>query len=129
MGNVSNKVNIQVHFGENSMKSLHLFLRLNAVKMVLQVILLILASLVTSGYEATSKVSWQENRGIPFPFVTISYYSGPCLYQIYCQQAKIIYLSMCAIIGNVIVWYFVSCVIVLGYDVLKKYLSRNLLRM
>ena len=42
------------------------------------IILIILSALALSEYNATSKISWQESRGLPFSFLTLTEIRGIC---------------------------------------------------
>jgi hypothetical protein len=102
------------------MKILWSFLRPNIVRIVLLAFLAISTSLIIVGYEATSKVSWQGNRGMPFHFVTISGYNGPCPGNDLCRDADIQSFNPWALIIDVAIWYLVACTMVLVYEAVKK---------
>jgi hypothetical protein len=104
------------------MKILLLFLRPNCVKITLVMILTLLSSIVTTGFEATSKVTWYANRGFPFPVVTISDYvtGGRCSHNTICLAANIRNFYPYALLLDILGWYLVSCAIVYAHQALKK---------
>jgi hypothetical protein len=67
-------------------------------------------------------VTWHANRGIPFPFITIFEYvqGGRCLINKICIATNIQDFYPYALFIDVLIWYLVSCAIILGYEALKK---------
>ena len=104
------------------MKMLWLFLRPSRLRVTFFVTFTLLTSTVTTGFEATSKVTWHANRGLPFPYITIFEYvqGGRCLINTVCVATNIQHFNLYALLSDMLVWYLVSCVIVFGYEVLKK---------
>jgi hypothetical protein len=96
------------------------FLRPNFVKTLFLLFLLAMTLSVVSGRQATSKVSWQENRGIPFRFVTLTGYAGPCEQNGFCREMNIQNFYPYMLVIDVIGWYLVSCALISGYETLKK---------
>jgi hypothetical protein len=111
------------------MKTLWLFLSPNFVQIVLLLILAISTSLIVTGYEPTSKVSWLENRGIPFHFVTITGYEGPCPGKDLCRYINILSFDPWVLITDLTIWYLVSCTIIPVYEAVKKLLGQHLLEL
>jgi hypothetical protein len=58
-------------------------------KLFLALILFSLLSLIATDYQSTSKVSWEENRGVPFTFLVLEMYDGPCDVNEVCKNAQI----------------------------------------
>lgn len=104
------------------MKTFWLFLRPNSIKATLLVVLALASLVVTTGFEATSKVTWYANRGFPLPFITISEYvfGGRCLQNTICIAANIRDFYPYAMILDILGWYLVSCTIVFAYQIVKK---------
>jgi hypothetical protein len=105
-----------------TMKTLWNILQPSRLKTVFFVIFTLLASTVTTGFEATSKVTWHVNRGIPFPFI-ILYENVPmerCLINTICVETNIQHFYLYALLFDVLVWYLLSCAIVFGHEVLQN---------
>jgi hypothetical protein len=109
------------------MKKLWLFFRPDFIKSTLLLLLMILVTLAVTERNATSKVSWQEKRGAPFYFVTISGYEGPCSENAFCRDVNIQSFNLWALMVDVAGWYLISCAIVFGYEILKKQHRQRLL--
>ena len=91
------------------------FLRPNLVKLVILMIAMSLTLLIVTEREATSKVTWNENRGAPFPFLTLTKYQGPCPPLDFCTEVHIHAFHPFALLLNILGWYIISCVLSLGY--------------
>lgn len=101
------------------MKTIWLFLRPSILKVILLAVMLVIASYVVTKHEATSKVSWQENRGIPLSFLIISGYTGPCSPRYACQELKVQKFQMITLLLDIISWYIISCLVVLVCESVK----------
>ena len=88
----------------------------NLTKILLLIFLVSITSLVGREYQKTSKLSRQENRGIPLSFVTISVYEGPCQENDYCKEINVKSVYPHALIINIIICYIVSCLTVFGLN-------------
>jgi hypothetical protein len=104
------------------MKKLLLFLRPNCVKIALLVVFTLISLAVTTGGEATSKVTWHANRGFPFPVITISDYvpGGRCSQNTICLAVNIQDFYPYALLLDILGWYLVSCAMVFVYQTMKK---------
>ena len=96
------------------MNKLWLFFRPDFIKTILLLLLMTMATLAVTDRKATSKVSWQENRGAPYSFVTVSGYEGPCSENAFCRDVNIASFNLWALIVDIAGWYLVSCAIILG---------------
>jgi hypothetical protein len=105
---------------KSAMKMIWAFLRPNFVKIALLIILLIISLIVIVKHESTSKVSWEEDRGGPFTFISIAGYKGPCPLKTFCQEVNILDFSFLAFLIDFVVWYLVSCTIIKGLEAVKK---------
>ncbi len=99
------------------------FFRPGLIKLIILIITMLLASFVTIGYEATSKVSWEENRGIPLSFLTIVGYAGPCSESLYCRDASIQTFRPLELLLDVLIWYGFSCLLFSGYKKIANHWS------
>ena len=104
------------------MKMLWRFLRLNRLKAALLVICGLIFSNLTTGLEATSKVTWQANRGFPLPFMSLDEYmqGGRCLQNTICVSANIQSFSIYALIVDLLGWYLISCAITFIYEAIIR---------
>jgi hypothetical protein len=104
------------------MKMLWYLLRPSRLGITFFITLTLLTSTVTTGFEATSKVTWHANRGLPFPYITIFEYvqGGRCLINTVCVATNIKYFNPYALLLDMLVWYLVACALVFGYEFLKK---------
>ncbi len=111
------------------MKKIWLFLRPSYMKITLLVILTLTSSAITTEFEATSKVTWHANRGFPFPIMTIFEYvqGGRCVQNTLCIATNIQNFHVLTLLLNILVWYLVSCAVILGYKAVKKQARRQLL--
>jgi hypothetical protein len=103
------------------MKTFLNFLQPSRLKAASFVISILLASTVTTGFEATSKVTWHANRGIPVPFI-ILFENVPferCPINTICVATNIQQFYLYALLFDMLVWYLLSCAIVFGYEVLQ----------
>jgi hypothetical protein len=75
------------------------------------VILLVLSVLALSEYRATSKVSWEESRGLPFSFLTFTEIRGLCNAGIAFWKCRSFNnLNLQALIMDVLIIYPVVCI-------------------
>ena len=104
------------------MKIFWLFLRPNLIKITLGVILTLASSIAITKLVWTSKVNWHAVRGFPFTFITIYEYvrGGYCAHNTICLATNIQNFYPYALILDFVLWYLVSCAIVLGYEAVKK---------
>jgi hypothetical protein len=100
---------------KTSMKTFWSFLQPSFAKVVLLIIFVVISSLAIVRHEATSKVSWQEDRGLPYVFITIEGYEGPCLPKPFCQEINVRNFRLFGFLVDSGVWYLVSCGINWGY--------------
>jgi len=99
-----------------------LFLRPSCVKIILLIIFTLASLAVTTGFEATSKVTWHANRGFPFSVITISDYvlGGRCSQNTICLAVNIQNVYPYALLLDILGWYLVSCAMVFAYQAMKK---------
>src|SRR5262245_61078465 len=104
------------------MKMLWLFLRPNLSKAALLIISMLISSIVTTGAEATSKVTWQANRGFPLPFLTLFEYVqvGRCPQNTICIASNIQNFYPLALMLDILGWYLLSCAITSVYGAIKR---------
>ncbi len=102
------------------MSALWSFIRPNFIKIMLLIMLVAITSFMITRHEATSKVSWLENRGAPVGYVSLAGYEGPCPPDPFCKKITITNTYIYAILIDTALWYLVSCVIFLVYQVLKR---------
>jgi hypothetical protein len=103
------------------MKTLWLFLRPSLIKITLLIILLAISSFMATSYQPTSKVSWLESRGAPFSFMILSGYQGPCLQNTVCRGIKVSSFQLDTFVIDAVLWYLVSCAIVVAYEALRMH--------
>jgi hypothetical protein len=99
-----------------------LFLRPNCVKIILVMIFTVASLAVTTGFEATSKVTWHANRGFPFSVMTISEDArgGRCPPRDICLATNIQSFYRYALLLDILGWYLVSCAMIFAYQAMKK---------
>jgi len=114
------KINMNSIEGKSDMKMLWLFLRPNRAKIVFLLIMAMIATIVITSHDATSKVSWLENRGIPFSFVSISGYEGPCLQNSPCRIIRIESFNPIAFLFDISFLYVISSLMYSVYEMLKN---------
>lgn len=106
---------------QNILMKIIKFLRPNFYKLFLLFILMTMTLFVIVNREATSKISWDQVRGTPFPSLVLTEYRGPCPPQnIFCVE---IYFQRIYPIGmflDILIWYVVSCIVILPYEMLKR---------
>jgi hypothetical protein len=111
------------------MKTLWNFLQPRRLKIAFFVVFTLFALTVTTSFEATSKVTWQAYRGIPFPFI-ILFENVPmeqCPINTMCVATNIQQFFLYALLLDMLVWYLLSCAIGFGYDALKNQWKRQAL--
>lgn len=91
-------------------------LRPSPIRLAVTVILLILSLLLTLNYEATSKVSWVESRGVPLSILTLSGYQGPCPPVETCKKIEVQRFDPFALILDTIALYIVVNVVMIGHQ-------------
>ena len=102
------------------MRLLH-FLKPNFIKMLVAFVLVITTVFVLVHREATSKVSWEQLRGIPYPFLVLTEYRGPCPPDnIFCVEVYFQKVNPIKMIVNMFIWYLVSCVIIGIFERVKS---------
>ena len=99
-----------------------LFLRPDKTKITLSIILTLLSLIIVTGLKWTTKMTWYANRGFPFPVVKIYDYvkGGSCPPYNICLATNIQDFYPYTLLIDILVWYLVSCAIVLGYETVKK---------
>jgi hypothetical protein len=94
-----------------------LFFQPNSIKISLALAILLATLLIVSRHEPTSKVSWEQYRGAPLPFLSLTEYRGPCgLDTGLCINLHFQAIHPGAMLVNLLGWYTVSCILVLGYE-------------
>ena len=94
-----------------------MFLRPNFLKFIILVILFALTLLIATERKPTSKITWEETRGIPLTFVTLIEYRGPCASEEgYCTGHSIQAIEAPAFLFNLIGLYLLACGLVFGYE-------------
>jgi len=94
-----------------------LFLRPTFVKLSFVIVALTLTLFIISEREATSKVTWEEHRGAPLPFLSLMEYRGPCgPDRSFCVYSFFNALHPVPLLADVLGWYIVSCTLAVGYD-------------
>lgn len=99
-----------------------MLLKINYLRpnLLILTILLVALSLTWNEHEATSKVTWKESRGAPWPFLTLTEYRGPCPPRNFCTELQIDTLHPWALLLDILSWYVVCCSLLWGY---KKILA------
>ena len=93
-------------------------------------ILVGLLSLINSyGNNYTTKITWEEYRGLPFSFVKLSGCFGPCypgrIGLKYVVQSLDIYM----LILDALIWYLIACLMAHGISiVVDKVKSRDIVK-
>ena len=88
-------------------------------KILILLVLITVATLVKTHVDATSKVSWNVERGIPFTYLDTTLYKGPCPTKPYCETETIEALYFIPLITNIAVWYVISCIVSLLFERLR----------
>jgi hypothetical protein len=92
--------------------SVWLFVRPSLFKFASMAILLALSLLVVTQYAATSKVTWEETRGVPLEFITLARYRGPCGPEgAFCHRYDVLALHPFPLALDVLSLYLVSCLV------------------
>ncbi len=92
-----------------------LIFRPNTYKIIMMIVLTLLSLLVVTNRKATSKVTWEENRGLPLPYIVLVEYRGPCPPQNFCKDISIKKIIPVNVVVNLIGWYLILCVIYSRY--------------
>jgi hypothetical protein len=80
------------------------------LKVAMLISLIVFSVLARVEYEATSKISWEESRGLPFAFLTFTEIRGLCKTGIIFWECRSIYsLRPMAFMMDVLIVYFVVC--------------------
>jgi hypothetical protein len=87
------------------------FLRPNFIKLAMLVLVMSMTMLVITDQQATSKVTWNQERGLPLPFLTLGKYQGPCPPSDACTRVFIQRLHPLELLLDFLGWYVVSCVL------------------
>jgi hypothetical protein len=98
------------------------FLRPNKANLTLSIIFTLLSLIIVTGLEWTTKMTWNVNRGFPFPIVKIFDYvkGGSCPQYNICLATNIQNFYPSALLLDLLVWYLFSCAVVLGYKTVTK---------
>jgi hypothetical protein len=99
------------------------FLRPKFIKLVILIIITLLASIAVTEYKETSKVTWEESRGVPWSFLTVIGYHGPCYQLEYCRKVHIQTLRPLELLVDILVWYIVSCILFSVYKRIAQHWS------
>lgn len=106
-----------------------LFLRPNRANLTLSIIFTLLSLIIVTGLEWTTKMTWDANRGFPLPIIRIYDYvkGGSCPPYDICLATNIQDFYPSALLLDLLIWYLVSCAVVLGYQAVMKQGERQLL--
>lgn len=98
------------------------FMRPSWTKIILSIVLTLLSSIIVTGLNWTTKMTWFANRGFPLPFVKLFDYvkGGPCPPYNICLATNVRNFYLHALLIDFFTWYLVSCAIVLGYETVKR---------
>jgi len=102
------------------MIKLWFFIRPSFKKTLLLLLIIAVSAIIVTEHTATSKVSWQEERGIPLSFMNIVGYEGPCSENGFCRDMNIQSFNFGALIIDIAGWYLISCTIAYVYQIVKK---------
>lgn len=102
---------------------IRLFLRPNPLKLVFVLIGITLTLLLVVERDATSKVTWNESRGAPLPFLTVIEYRGPCPPHSYCTRVDIKAFHPVKLLVDILGWYVLSCTLFFVYK--RAFSSRS----
>ena len=81
------------------------------LKIASLIILILLSILARTGYDPTTKMSWEESRGLPFAFLTFTEIRGVCSLGIMFWKCRFFdNLNLLALIIDVVIIYAVVCV-------------------
>jgi hypothetical protein len=80
------------------------------LKLVALILLMVLSVFARLDYEATTKVTFVESRGIPFAFLTVTEIRGLCSTgMIFWECRTIASFNFMALIANVLIIYYLIC--------------------
>lgn len=92
--------------------SVWLFVRPSPFKLASTLILLALSLLVVTQCAATSKVTWEETRGVPLEFITLVKYRGSCGPDgAFCYRYDVLALHPFPLALDVLILYLISCLV------------------
>lgn len=83
-------------------------------------LLFFLLSMIPSRSEPTSKVTWEDRRGLPIAFVQINRYTGPCAPEQTCSRIYVAGFDPLALVMDILILGVLS---VLGILVILKWLE------
>ena len=102
------------------MKTLY-FLKPNFYKVLVLAILILITLLVIVHRVPTSKVSWDQMRGMPFPFLVLTEYRGPCTpLNTFCVKYYFQEIYIIELLKNILIWYVASCILVVVYEIIRR---------
>jgi hypothetical protein len=102
------------------------FLRPNFTKLLMLFILILMSILVLVHREATSKVLWDQIRGIPYPFLVLTEYRGPCLPEkTFCVEINVQEIYYIELLKNIVIWYVISCALISVYKTARERYGAN----
>jgi hypothetical protein len=79
-------------------------LRPTLLKLIVTFITVLLTLFVVSQRTATSKVSWNESRGAPLPFLNLVEYQGPCPPVSFCTEVQVNSLQLLPLLIDILIW-------------------------
>ena len=86
--------------------------RPNLLQLGIWAVLLALLLSVATQRVATTKVTWEETRGIPLAFVTFWEYRGPCgPEEGFCRRSGIEALHLFPLALDILILYLISCIV------------------
>ena len=93
------------------------FLRPSLTKVLILCMLILVTMFVIVHREATSKVLWEQLRGVPYPFLVLTEYRGPCPPDnAFCVEVYFQKVYPIGILGDIFIWYLVTCVITKTFE-------------
>jgi hypothetical protein len=96
--------------GKASVRNLWFLLRPSFPKLVILIILIALSVFALTERVPTSKVTWQENRGVPLAFLSLTEHRlGPGLN--FCMRRYLDAFEPFLLISNGLIFYYVTCVV------------------
>lgn len=94
-----------------SLSQVYQFLYPSSYKIICSIILLVISSLFITQRIATSKISWQLERGFPFTTIISTRSEGPCQSTANCETESINEIKIFSFAANLIFWYTATCLI------------------
>ena len=96
------------------------FLRSSKLALALFIVTGLLSSIKPNSLNATTKITWDEYRGLPYTFIKLEGCSGPCYPDKIARNYSIHDFDLRMLLLDTLIWYVIACFIAYGLSIIIR---------